>query len=60
MLVYMTVPFEQRRTTILDLDYPSLIAEVEKPVELVLKIRQCNINVDPEKIWFPVIVVDCG
>ncbi|MCI51552.1 hypothetical protein A2U01_0072796, partial [Trifolium medium] len=49
-----------KRTTILDLGYPSLIAEVEKTVELVLQIRQCNINVNPQKIRFPMVVVDCS
>ncbi|MCI64973.1 hypothetical protein A2U01_0086231 [Trifolium medium] len=45
---------------ILNLGYPSLIAEVEKVVELELQIRQCNIIVDPQKIRFPVVVVDCS
>ncbi|MCI76801.1 hypothetical protein A2U01_0098071, partial [Trifolium medium] len=49
-----------RRTTIHDLGYPSLIAEVEKTVELVLQIRQCNFIVDPHQIRRPVVVVDCS
>ncbi|MCI69984.1 hypothetical protein A2U01_0091247, partial [Trifolium medium] len=38
--------------------YPSLIAEVEKVVELVLQIRHCNIIVDSHQIRRPVLVVD--
>ncbi|MCI56298.1 hypothetical protein A2U01_0077549, partial [Trifolium medium] len=49
-----------KRAAILDLSYPSLFAVVEKVVELVLQIRQCNISVNPEKIRFPVIEVDCS
>ncbi|MCI66280.1 hypothetical protein A2U01_0087538, partial [Trifolium medium] len=41
------------RMAILDLGYPSLIAEVGKAVELVLQIRQCNIIVDPQRFGFP-------
>ncbi|PNY01701.1 hypothetical protein L195_g025002 [Trifolium pratense] len=59
MSVNKTVPPEQtdrqRYKTV-----PSLIADVETTVELVLKISQCNINVNPQKIRFPVVVVDCS
>jgi hypothetical protein len=52
-----------RRTTILYIGDPSLITEVEMVVklgQLVLKIPGCNINVDPEKIRFSAVVVDCS
>ncbi|MCI78395.1 hypothetical protein A2U01_0099665, partial [Trifolium medium] len=42
---------------------PSLILEVETAVDLgqlMLQITTCNVNVDSEKIWFPLIVVDCS
>ncbi|PNX94505.1 hypothetical protein L195_g017681 [Trifolium pratense] len=48
---------------ILDIGHPSRIAEVETAVDLaqlVLQISQCNINVDPEKIRFSVVVVACS
>ncbi|MCI29327.1 hypothetical protein A2U01_0050536, partial [Trifolium medium] len=44
---------------ILDTGHPSCIAEVETTVELaqlVLQVNKCNINMDPEKIQFYVIV----
>ncbi|MCI90228.1 hypothetical protein A2U01_0111519, partial [Trifolium medium] len=49
-----------RQTVIHDLSYPSLIVEVEKAVELVLQIIQCNIIVDPHQIRRPMVVVDCN
>ncbi|MCI80329.1 hypothetical protein A2U01_0101600 [Trifolium medium] len=52
-----------RRTTILDTSHPSYIAAVETTVELaqlVLQICRYNINVDPEKIQFPMVIIDCS
>ncbi|MCI26044.1 hypothetical protein A2U01_0047235 [Trifolium medium] len=52
-----------RRTSILNIGHPSCIVAVKTTVELaqlVLKILQCNINMDLEKIRFSVVAVDCS
>ncbi|MCI46519.1 hypothetical protein A2U01_0067759, partial [Trifolium medium] len=41
--------------------HPSLIPEVETAIDLgqlMLQINECNVNLDSEKIRFPLIVVD--
>ncbi|MCI86783.1 hypothetical protein A2U01_0108064, partial [Trifolium medium] len=48
------------RTAILDLGYPSLIAEVEKVVQHGASDQQSNINMNPQKIWFLLVVEDCS
>ncbi|MCH87044.1 hypothetical protein A2U01_0007909 [Trifolium medium] len=59
-LINLTYNSIDQQTAIDDFCHPSLIAVVEKAVELVLQIRQCNINVDSKKIWFPEVVPQLG
>jgi hypothetical protein len=52
-----------RWTVVLYVSGPSFIAGVETTIELgqlVLQISESNIDVDPKKIRFPIVVVDCS